>query len=422
MKKIFTLLSFFIFSVLLGSVAAAYTGVSPAITIPSVGGLVLFSSQFASQGVLVYTSVDVSAIARYAHQFQKTLITTLVNGMEIANDIAVMPGVKSSMKLPKLVVSDGFRPYSKTKEFKSGDLTYTDRELKVDVGKRELQIDPEDYRHTYMSTVLSPGAPATQKKIPFVQFIWSEVIKRVQSEINNRTAYFGFDKTDADQWLVGTAYTAGDKVTQAIGGITEYFEAQGATTGDDPDGDDGTNWINVTAEAVAIGLKTILEAEITAANVSEVATGAIASGADALTKLRQLFRSMTPAYKSNDIIIHLSHTDLEFYMDGAEDKITKYTMHEVSNIARKGLIPLIGTNGKGWLKPATWLGTSRRIIAEPMMGGQPKGANLVMGTDLLSDANQIATKDELWTLDAGIKMVLGWQIANLDALAVNDQE
>lgn len=85
------------------------------------------------------------------------------------------------------------------------------------------------------------------------------------------------------------------------------------------------------------------------------------------------------------------------------------------------MIPLPETMGKGWVKPATWLGTSRRLIAEPMAAGTQKGANIYMGTDLLSDANEIKTKENLWSLEAGIKMVLGFQIADLEAIWVGNQ-
>lgn len=429
MKKIFTLLSFILFSLVMGGLAASHMGVSPMVTVPSVAGLVLFSSKYVVQDIYAYDSVDISAISKYAHKWQQTLITTLVNAMHISQDIAVIPNVKTSMKLPKLLVADGFRPYSATKEFLSGDLLYTDRELKVTVGKRELLIDPEDYRATYLSTILSPGSAATKAKqalIPFVQFIWNEVIKKVAAEINDKTAYFGFDKTDATVYSAAQIYDPSDPaltyITFAQNGVTQYFKALAITVaGESPD-TTPAKWQNVTAEAVAIGLKKIIEDEIGTGDIVEVGTGAITDGPSAEAAFKELFRSMSPAYKADNIIIHASYTDTEFYTDGVEDRITKYTMYDVSDITKKGLIPLLGSNGRGWIKPTTWLGDSRRLIAEPMQGNMPKGSNLVMGTDLLSDANQILTKDELWTLEAGLKMVLGWEISNLDAIAVNDQE
>ncbi len=422
MKKIFNLISLAFFSIVLGNVAASFAGVSPAVTIPSFAALALFSGPVAS-GVLL-SSVDVSAISRYANQYMQSLIATLVNGLDIANDITVMPGVKTSMKMPKLFVADGFRPYSGSTEFQTGDLQYTDRELKVDVGKRELLIDPEDYRQTYMATQLSIGSPATKPKqelIPFAQFLWDQVIKKVSAEINDRTAYFGFDKADAVLWDIGTIYTPGDYVYFTQVGVVQYFLCVTITVaGESPD-TDPAKWQNATAEAVAIGIKKIIDDEVTATTITPVATGAITDGPTAIAAFKEIFRTFPAAYRSQGVIMHASYTDMDFYVDGVEDKITKYTMYDVSDIANQGLIPLLGSNGKGWIKPATWLGAERRIIGEPRQMNQPKGANLVFGTDLLSDANQITTKDNLWTLEVGIKMVLGWQIANTDAIVINDQ-
>lgn len=420
MKQNFKILSIALFVMVMSSIVAGYTGFDPIAAFFGIGSLLVISSLFADKQAALFTSADVSAISNYAHQWKRQLIVALVNSLDIVNDITVLPGIKSSMKLPKLIVNGGFRPYSATKEFKTGDLKFTDRELKVGVGKREILIDPEDFRHKYFSLELSPGSGASTKKIPFEQYIWQEVLKSVKAEINNITAYFGYDPTGINAWLVGTAYTAGDRVTRPVNGVTEYFEAQGATTGDDPALDDGTNWVNVTAGAVAPGIKSYLDDLITAATISEVATGAITDGATAVAAFKELYRSQSPAYKNIKTVIHASYTDVEFYMDGIEDKISKYTTPEVSTLMKAGLIPILGTNGMGWIKPATWLGSSRRLICEPLNG--MKGASLVMGTDLLSDANDIATQPDLWTLIAGLKMVLGFQIGDPDAVKVNDQE
>jgi hypothetical protein len=90
-------------------------------------------------------------------------------------------------------------------------------------------------------------------------------------------------------------------------------------------------------------------------------------------------------------------------------------------MAALGLIPIIGTNGKGFAKPATWLGDSRRLIAEPLLPGTGMGMNLVMGTDLLSDGNDINTIPDVHTIKAGITVDLGFQIQDLDALRLGDQ-
>ena len=415
LKSAYALLFIFV----LGGIVSNFTGLNPFVATGAVATLAYLGKPAMNNGYL-YDSIDLSAISRYAHQFQKKLITTLMTGLDIASDIMVMPNVKTSMKLPKLSVGQGWRPFSSTTEFKTGDLKYSDRELTVDVGKRELLIDPEKFRQTYLSLTLTPGSGANKFDVPFVQYIWDEVIKKVQNEINEQTSYFGFDKTDAAQWLIGTAYTAGNKVFQTVNGVVEYFEAQGATTGDDPATDDGTNWLNVTARAVVPGLESVILDAITASEITPVSLGAITTPAEALAAFKELFRSMPVAFKNSMIIIHASHTDCEFLLDGMQD-LTKYTDPDVSNMIQMGLIPIPATNKKAWAKPASWLGSSRRLIAEPMNDMLKKGENLVMGTDLLSDFNEITTNKNLWTLEAGIKGVLGFQISDTEAIRVGDQ-
>lgn len=369
------------------------------------------------------SNVDISALSRYATNFQRQLIVTLINGLDILNSITLYPGVKNYTKLPKLLVKDGFRPYNAATEFGTKkDLVYSDRELKTEAGKRELLIDPEEYRPTYLSEVMSAGSGANKKEIPFAQFTWDQVIKRVQSEINSKTAYFGFDKSDADAWDNGTAYSTGDYVTFDVDGRTEYFQAVDDTNAAESPATHPAKWENVTAAAVAKGLGTIIAEEITAANISPVSLGAITSGAEAVAAFKELYRAVPVAIRgTNPIIIHASYTDVEFYMDEVEDKISKYTTPDVSSMMSNGLIPILGTNKMGWIKPATWLGSSRRLIANPMNPSTRKDMNMFFGTDLLSDLNQIKTKENLWTLEAGIKAVLGFQIADLDAMRVGDQ-
>ncbi len=45
------------------------------------------------------------------------------------------------------------------------------------------------------------------------------------------------------------------------------------------------------------------------------------------------------------------------------------------------------------------------------------GMNLVMGTDLLSDANDIKHVERLWGTESGICVDLGWQIRDLECTA-----
>jgi len=424
MKKFFAVFNLAFFSLLLGVIISSFTGISPYVAAPSVTVLTIASSQFISGSGYAWSSQDLSAIARYAHQFQRQLIVTLLNGLDAVNDFILLPGIKTSMKLPKFKAGAGARPYSATTEFYTGNNVFSDREIKVDVGKKEILIDPEDFRQTYLSLVMSPGSGAKKMDIPFAQYVWQEFINKFRSEINDNVVWAGFDKSDASAYSESATYDPGEYITYSLNGITEYYKCiAGATTtaGEDPE-DTPAKWQKVTASAIAVGLQTILDADITAGDVVETATGVIdnTSGYEAYAAFLKLFRAFDPAYKNAGIITHCSFTDFELLLDDLNTQF-QYTVTDMSKFMVNGMLPLPGTNGKGYVKPATWLGSSRRLIAEPVDVARGKGVNLVMGTDLLSDLNEIKTKENLWTLEGGIKFVCGFQISDLDAIKVGDQ-
>lgn len=240
------------------------------------------------------------------------------------------------------------------------------------MGKRQLLIEPMKYREEYQSEVLMGGV--NPMEIPFARFVYEKIVERIKSEINDQTAYFG--------------------VRNAAGN---------------------------TAVDVATGFGKIIDDEVTATNIVPLATGAITDGASARSVFEQMFRSNTTAYRDHGVVTHCSYTDWDFLLDGLEE-ITKFTRDDVE---KQGWLYLPKSEGKNIVKPASWLGGSRRLINTPCwkQGGKLTGrsANLIMGTDKLSDLNKIRTIEKLWTLQLGIAVALGFQIRDTDAILINDQ-
>ena len=367
-------------------------------------------------------AVDVTAVTAFADEHKRPLIASLINGLDIANDITVIPNVKNKVQLSKLTVAPGFRPYSATHEPKAGSLAFSDRELSTQLGKRDLLIDVRDFKSKHLAWRTRPGnaASKTINDMDFGSFVWDQVTKGVQRDINDQTAYFGFDKSAVAAYNAGTAYTLGQRITFTQAGVLEYFECIIATSaGQSPD-THPTRWQNVSAGAVVPGLKTYVDALI-AASFPVTTTGAITDGATARTAFKKMYRDFSAAYKGQTIIIHASYTDCEFLLDGMET-ITQYTTPDVAAAVKMGLIPIFGTNNKAYAKPASWLGTSRRLIAEPMeMGQGGYGLNLVMGTDLLSDHADINLIPDVYTLKCGLTLDLGFQIQDPAALRLGNQ-
>jgi len=373
-----------------------------------------------SNFVVLGVDPTVSAVTAYADEHKRDIFATLLNGLDIAQDVTVLPNVKNKVALTKLTIGNGFRPYSSTEEIKTGQVTFADRYLEVLLGKREIELDIRALQNKHLAWRTSPGSRAakTFNDLDFAPFVWQEVVNALQAEINNETAYYGFEKADAVAYDAGDAYSVGDYVTLAVNNVTEYFICTATASAGDTPITDPDKWSNVTARAVSPGLKHYIDAAITA-GFTETTTGTVNSGSSAVAAFKELYRDMPTPYKKQGVIIHASYTDVEYLMDGQAD-IYKYTQADMG--MNGGAIQLFGTNGKCWVKPATWLGASRRLIAEPMVPGTMMGANLVMGTDLLSDMNDIKFDDGLWTIKAGISLALGFQIQDLNALRLGDQD
>lgn len=305
------------------------------------------------------TTPDVSALAAYAGKYEKKLFSTLRNSLDIANDVTVIPGVKNSLLMTKLKVKAGVRPYRETFDAAADDLQYSGRTLVTHLAKRDISINPLKYRDTWMSEVMADGI--NEKEIPFAAFVWDQVMKDFADEING-AAYLG------------------------------TYNASGST-----------------AAAIITGIGTTLAAEITATTVTPVTTGAIVK-ATAYDQFKAIWRSLPVAYRNAGAIIYCSYASAEALADGFETNVGKYTESDLAT----GAVYLSTTNRKCLIKPVTWMGTSGRLICTPK-------ENIVMGVDMLSDANKVITTPYLERLDSRILFQLGLNFRDLDAIVCNEQ-
>jgi hypothetical protein len=371
------------------------------------------------------TAENLAGLTTYAEMNQMKLIASLFNGLDIANDVMVHPNVKNKIPMPKLSIGNGLRPYAVGMEYKAGDAVYTNRFLEVKIGKRELFLDPEAYRATYLIWLTSPGSDATRRSIPYEQFFWEEVIKNIKREINDEVAYYGFDGSATAVLDTGDPYVVGDRVKFATAtnnpqNVLDWYECvTNAAAGETPD-THAAKWLNVTARAITVGFKTRIADGISASEISPVATGAItATSGVAIAAFKKLFRAYGPAYKNTGIITSCSFTDWEFLLDDLGEKYKGIKDDAEAN----GYLTLPESNKKNIVKPASWLGSSRRLVAGPvfMDGKNPKHMNLFMGTDLLSDLNGIDTNKIGFGLWAGIKGAMGFNYQDATGLKVGDQ-
>lgn len=311
---------------------------------------------------------NVDAIAGYAGKNMGKIIGQILNGLDLAEDVTVVRGVKADRQLTKLTVKNGFRPFdSNVEDGNKDDLAYSGRTLSPKRGMRVLHIDTEKYRDTYMSEMLDPANP---HKIPFAEFVWKKVVEKVQSELNDTTAYFGVHNATGD-----------------------------------------------SAIDVADGYGTLLAADILAGKVVPVQTGALTES-NAVAAFTKVYKSLPaplkgkPKAKGGKLTgaktrAYCSFDAYEKYIEDHTERFGKFTGSEDA-------VYLKGSAKSCQLWPVSWMGDSQRIIITPK-------SNMLFGTNRLSDLSKISTKKNLWTVIAGISALLCFQYADEEAIAVNDQ-
>ncbi|QCR23086.1 hypothetical protein [Pontibacter sp. SGAir0037] len=304
------------------------------------------------------SAVKVDALAAYAGTYQKQLIAQAVNGMDVAQDVTVLPGIKKATQFTKLTVGSILKPFNSTHQPTANALQYSGQILEVKVGKADLLIDTDDYRQIWLSELMKAGV--NPNDIPEEKFTWEQVMKAFGAELNNTTAYSG------------------------------VYNASGNSAID-----------------VANGFGTILAAAITETKVTPVVTGAITL-ADAVEQIEAVYKSLPVVYRNMNTVAYMSFNSYDSYCENYAERFGTQPIYN-----QFGQLYLRHSAGKCLIKPVTWMGSSGRVIITPK-------ENMIMGTDLLGDANKINTVPDVWTLKAGIAMAVGFQFRDLSAMRVND--
>lgn len=367
---------------------------------------------------LIYTAAlsPILALNNYAGQYERKLFSTMVNSLEIAQDVTVLRRVKSKLQMTELDVKDALRPYNPTKQIR-GTGEYKARVLEASLFKREEGIEIKKYHGSFLEEFFpeGEGSAATQKTIPFAQYFWDQVIKRMQAEINDSTAYFGFDKGDAVAFAPGDTYDPGDYVTYtSADGIEDYWKCVTTTTaGQDPE-DTPAKWQRVNAEAVTPGFGYRIADDVTNSLITPTTIGEIDnSSVYAYAAFTELFRTLPEVYRNFGVTAYCSYTDFDFLLDDFEGSVGKYTENDKNWVNGRGIF-LPKSGRKCLVLPCTWMSGSRRIIMTPKV-------NMLMGTDLENDQNKIKLEEELWQTLYGISGTLGFQIRDPKAMVINDQ-
>jgi len=363
---------------------------------------------------MMAVSPDVTAIAGYAGDHKGELFTTMLMGMEAANHLTIQPNVKDQTPLIQLKVTKGLRPYNSKKQMESG-LEYKNRILKTGLGKKELVIDVQKYRNTYLSKYL--GASAHDRKIPFAEFTAEEIVKEFGDEINSDVIYFGLDKSRFSAFSGSATYAVGDLVTHndSEGNISYWIVLEATTAGQTPL-THAAKFEKINGRAVADGLQIHINEAIDDGDLVEVTVGEIDNDTvHAIDAVKKVYRTLPKAYRRGVCFAYMSFDQFDLLEDDMDEK-QKYTVTDPSTdrvLENAQYVP--GTGRKLIAQACGWMGDSERIICTPK-------ENIIVGTDLLSDANQIKVNPNLWEDEMGLLFNVGINFAVPEAMAINDRD
>jgi len=296
---------------------------------------------------------DVSAIASSFVEFGGDIFSKKVVNWKLRElGIQVRTNVNAPQPLTKLSAVGGPRPYATGDNTSGNGVKYTDRVLTAYQSKWDHDFDPEEFRNTYLATMALEG-------VGFAQAANEQIAKEYLAAIMN------------DVLLLGVRNGAG-----------------------------------TTAAAIADGWGTIIAAEITATNITPVATGALTT-ANAVTKVEEMVAAFPTWMREYEtpIIMYCSYATMDKY-------VAHYrTLNGFKlDTSVKGDYALDGKNAI--LRPASFMKTSGRIIATVQN-------NLVFGTNI--EQIQVAASVRRNVIESRPMMPVGCQIQDLDALVVNDQ-
>ncbi|WP_460983168.1 hypothetical protein [Spirosoma fluminis] len=350
---------------------------------------------------------DIQAIRNYAGQYAPTIIGSVVNGLDIANDVTVVRNLTVPRNLPKYKGNKGLRPNNTSIEEPKGQHgTMSVRKLVPHTAMKIFKVIPEELRDTYLSEQLSPNA----KEYPqgFAQYFWQEQVKVVQSEINDNS-FDSFDSEDILAFNAGTAYTVGQRFLYK----DDFYEVVTATTAGQTPETHAVKFEEVNNSSIAKGFGTIIAEEYsTLPSSNKIATGLI-TDTNAYDKIVGFYRGIPVAQRKLGGVVYTSFDTYDSYMIHVQNKFTNGT----SYLDVEGeLAGYIYGSGRQWkIKPCTWMGASKRIIGT-------RKENLYMGTNLTSDFSSLGKVVEtLHGYKAIMKMILSYEIADLESLFVNDQ-
>lgn len=373
-------------------------------------GLSAFGDPAGLSLAMATPATNVDAIAKWAGQYDRAMLSQMLNGLDVFKDLTVDRNVSRHGKLlPKFVAEAGMRPLDlNVEENGRRERSFGGRKLYVYDCMKLFKIVPEELIESFLADMVAPGAP----NIPFAQYVWSKEMEMLASEINDNF-YNSEYHADASDFSAAATYSVGDYVKFTD---DNYYRCVTNTSAGESPLSAAAKWTQVNGTVCFDGPAKIIADEITATNITPIATGAI-NNTNALDKLEQMYQAMTEAHRKKGGVFFVSYDVFWDYVKH-EQSVFGATNTPESGDGRKFIY---GSQKKWEVRPATWLTGSSRVIVDVNVSGAKR--NLTVGTSIVGERAPRIGKivPTVHGYKTSAKWLLGFQIGDLECLYVNDQ-
>lgn len=270
---------------------------------------------------------DVNAYQGFVREYSQDMIARSFYGNKTAAIATPHSGVKGKKVLTVLTLETLGRRWGKTFAPPANTLKFTPRELVVERGKFELQIDPQDYYDNYMGEFMR-GTFNSTDDFPFASYVMGKVAEKKSQEIE--AAWWRGDKAASP--------ASTDPLTSVIDG-----------------------WLTIITDDLAAGTPKLTPV---------VTSGGSLTTSNVIGTIEAMYDQLDANLQDLDFGVFVSPKVYSLYQRAYRD-ISKYTDN-----AQRGRMKLDFCDGELIRTPG--MGTSSRIVMTPK-------ENLHYGFDGLDD-------------------------------------
>lgn len=318
----------------------------------------------------IVNSLNVAGLLAFASKYAPEIIKSLLQEVEVIKHFGLDSDISSSKRYPKMSIGDVLAAYDGADDNDGGEITLSDRELRVSVGKAVLAIDSESVRHTF----LNKTSKVTNGKVDYEEAFLTYFIQKILAQFNNETFWKG------DTTLANTTPNRSKRVMDGL--EKDLLAAITATT-----------IVPVTTVAFSAG------------------TGFLSSAVDGNTiqGVTAVWDALKPPYK-------MLPTD-GFLSDSVFTKMVEQYNRRTQQISfldpSQSSFVMPNSGGMLTINKAFWLGTSQRVIVAN------KGA-IRLGSDTATMLSELKVQEVGYKMKYLSKIVAGLRIIDTEAVSCNN--